>query len=553
MTRRRLLLLILVPAVIAAVGLGLVLRHMSVVLDAPEPIVRPERADSLPSMPVSVIEAPVTYDLRTAIDSLEAAVPRTYGDLERRIPTANNRNVSYAFLLHRSPFRVAVRGQTVSISADVEYSGRAWYKPPVGPELEVSCGTAEPRRAVLTVQSTAMLTPDWNLRTRSRVLRLAAYSDSERDRCRLTFLRIDVTDRILEGTRLVLDQKLALFDDAVARWPIRPRFEKIWRDLQKPLWLADSVYPPFANLRLLAEPRVTTGPRPRSERSPLPALRRTPHVGRGARVLIDASFTYPVATAMLRRALVGMQLEGDGHRIRIRDVRIAGIGAGQVALGVRISGDVRGRVFFTGTPTFNPATHRITVPDLDYDVGTARVLVAGYEWLNDVRLRDVLREGAQLPDSGVVRRLATLAERGINRTLPGGTRDAGGPEGARDGRRRADALDRPCAVDPAAARAGRDDPGERARGDRRRGQRAAPATGDDSLSSAASSFFHSAAQVWVPWPWVCSLAGIRTKRPRFTRRISRSAIPSSGGLMKSSAEFTWTSGPVMRSSPVEGS
>jgi hypothetical protein len=143
-------------------------------------------------------------------------------------------------------------------------------------------------------------------------------------------------------------------------------------------------------------------------------------------VLIDASFTYPVATAMLRRALVGMRLEGDGHRIRIRDVHIAGIGAGQVALGVRISGDVRGRVFFTGTPTFNRATHRITVPDLDYDVGTARVLVAGYEWLNDVQLRDVLRERAQLPDSGVVRQLATLAERGINRNLPArGTRLSG--------------------------------------------------------------------------------------------------------------------------------
>jgi len=289
---------------------------------------------------------------------------------------------------------------------------------------------------VLTVQSTATLTPNWNLRTRSRVVRLAAYSDSARDRCRLTFLRLDVTDRILDGTRLVLDQKLALFDDAVARWPIRPRFEKIWRDLQKPLWLADSVYLAFyptaaelgsvgarggtayANLRLLAAPRVSTGPKPRIDPLTLPPLRRTLQGGHGARVLIDASFTYPVATAMLRRALVGMRLEGEGHRIRIRDVHIAGIGAGQVALGVRISGDVRGRVFFTGTPTFDRATHQITVPDLDYDVGTARVLVAGYEWLNDVQLRDVLRERARLPDSSVIRRLATLAERGINRRLP---------------------------------------------------------------------------------------------------------------------------------------
>jgi hypothetical protein len=37
---------------------------------------------------------------------------------------------------------------------------------------------------------------------------------------------------------------------------------------------------------------------------------------------------------------------------------------------------------------------------------------------------------------------------------------------------------------------------------------------------------------------VCGDAGMRTKRPLFTRLISRSAMPNSGGLMKSSAEFT---------------
>jgi hypothetical protein len=163
---------------------------------------------------------------------------------------------------------------------------------------------------------------------------------------------------------------------------------------------------------------VTTGPRPRPDDTPLPPLELASDVGRGARVLLDASFAYPIASAMLRRALVGRRLGEGRQRIRIRDVRIFGLGGGKVALGVNVSGAVRGRLFLTGTPSFDPDSRQITVPDLDYDVGTARILVRGYEWLNDRRLRDFLREKARLPDSAVVHKLALLAEQGMNRDLP---------------------------------------------------------------------------------------------------------------------------------------
>lgn len=446
MTRPSGRLLIALVVVLAGAAVWLYVRRTTITLDAPEPAIAPETADSLPELPSSMLEAPVTYDLATAIDSIEAAVPRTYGDLDQRIQLARNRRVSFSFRLKRSPFRLNVTQQTVTISANIEYSGRIWYDPPIGPEIEVSCGTDHelPRRARLTVESTGELSRQWGLRTRTHVVRLTALSDSARDRCRLSFLRLDVTDRVLETTRVLLEEKLAAFDETVARWPVRKRFEKIWGDLQKPVRLADSVYltinpseaqvgkigaigeTAYANLRLVAAPRVMTGPRPTLEKVPLPDLRMANDVGRGARVLLDASFTYPVATAMLRKALVGRRLEHQGHRIRIRDVRLMGIGGGKVALRVQISGAVRGRLFFTGTPGYDPGTRQITVPDLDYDVGTAEILVRGYELLSDIQLRDFLRAKARLPDSAVVRKLSRLAEDGMNRKLPArGTRLSG--------------------------------------------------------------------------------------------------------------------------------
>ncbi|NOT33031.1 MAG: DUF4403 family protein [Candidatus Eisenbacteria bacterium] len=447
MTRsRRKLALIGLVLIGTMAGVWFIVDRSTLILDAPPPQFIRELADTLPPVPKSVVEAPVTYDLDTAIDSLEAAVPKTYGDLERRFETSNNRRVSFAFLLHRSPFRVTVEGHTVFISADVEYSGRVWYKPPLGPEIEVSCGTGgdPPRRATLTLESTAELTREWGIRTQSRIARLEAASDSARDRCRLTFLRLDMTPRVLEITERLISERLGAFDEAVARWPVRRRFEKIWRDLQKPLRLTDSLYMTinptaaqlgevgadgktvFANLRLVATPRVTSGPRPTPAIVSLPPLERADDVGRRAQVLIDGAFTYPFATQHLKRALVGRSIEQAGHRIRIRDVRISGIGGGKVALGVALSGAVRGRLYFSGTPSFDPVTRDITVPDLDYDIGTAQILVKSYEWLADVRLRDFLRERARLPDSVVVQQLSQHAEKGVNRDLPArGTRLSG--------------------------------------------------------------------------------------------------------------------------------
>jgi hypothetical protein len=269
------------------------------------------------------------------------------------------------------------------------------------------------------------------------VLRLEPYSSTPRDRCRLTVLRLDVTDRVIDATRAMLEQRVQKFDQAVSRWPVRPRFVHLWEKLQHPIRLTEGVYldiNPYAaelgsvgavgdtvmaRLRMIASPRIVTRVEPVDIR-PLPPLRAAADIGNGAHVLLEGSFTYPVATTLLRRALVGHSIVQAGHRIRIGDLRLSGIGGGRVALSVTLTGHVRGRLYFTGTPSLDPVHHQIHVPDLDYDVGTARMLVEGFAWLRGVDIRDYLRDRARLPDSAVVGKLKGLAEHGINRTLAPG-------------------------------------------------------------------------------------------------------------------------------------
>jgi hypothetical protein len=439
---RRVFLAFVVCVLIVAAAIGFyVWTRISrpLVLDAPPPRVVTDAVDEMPGVPVSTIEALVTYNLGAAVDSLEAAVPRTYGDIEKRLPIASNTRASFGFTVSRSPFRVHVTGQTLSITADIEYQGRVWYRPPIGPELSAGCGVGDaPRpRVRVTLVSTGRLTPHWELRTSTRVLRLEPYSKELRDRCKLTVLRIDVTDRVIEATRNMLEKNLEKFDQSAAHWPVRERFVRLWALLQRPIRLTEGIsleiHPlsallgsvgasgdtVMAQLGMIAAPRVVTRPQPDDVR-PLPLLQKGGYVGNGVHVTVEASVTYPVATAMLRRGLVGREIIEGRHRFQIRDVQLSGIGGGRVALGVTLAGDVRGRLYFTGTARIDSVHHQIHVPDLDYDVGTEQMLVEGFAWLKGVDIRDFLRDRARLPDSAVIGKLRGLAESGVNRTLAPG-------------------------------------------------------------------------------------------------------------------------------------
>jgi hypothetical protein len=411
-------------------------------IDAPPPAVLTDGPDSIPPLPASIVEAPITYDMTDAMDSLERAIPKSYGDINQRLQAGTNRRAHFAFAVSRTPFRLRVDGYTVSLSTVVEYEARGWYLPLIGPQISAACGTGGvPRpRIAATLISSAQITPDWRLRTRTRVGRLEPATDSARDRCRVSIFRIDVTDRVIEQTRKLLEMGLFKIDSGVAQWDSRSRFEQLWRTLQRPVRFTDSVYmimAPYsaqlgpitsnrntviARLRLVASPRVVTGPYPNEFElmKPMPRLGPLSKVGEGAHVQLEGSLAYPVAKALLSKVLVGREFEQSGRVIKVAGVDVMGIGGGRVALGITLKGAVRGRIWFTGTPALDRERRELYVPDLDVDVGTANLLVRGFEWLKGEEMRNFLRARARVSEAELIGRLSELAEQGINRTLTEG-------------------------------------------------------------------------------------------------------------------------------------
>jgi hypothetical protein len=427
------------PCVIILAALALTACDGKLDVVAPAPAVTAD-TDTLPSLPTSTLDIPLTYDLSPVVQALEKAVPKKFGDLNERHQVPGRPRMHIAFEALRDPFRVSLDGQVAHLTAVVHYAGRGWYKAPVVPEVSSSCGTEGVRpRARIEVASALRITPQWQLRGKTRIADVQPYSSADRDKCRVTVFNISVTGRVVDATRNLLNDKRGMVDEKIASVDIRNRFEGWWHLLQRPIPLTDSVWlaiNPSAvrmgetigvkrtlvtALGFSASPRVVTGRQPPTVETPLPPLYPAA-VGSGLHILMEGVVDYALATRLLEKQLVGKIIEGKGQTLVVKHVRLFGIGGGRLALEIEFAGTVSGRIYFIGTPRYNPKTNELFVPDLDYDAGSANLLVSGFEWLKHGEVRDYLREHARWSVGDVVNKGREQLEKGLNRELAPGVK-----------------------------------------------------------------------------------------------------------------------------------
>lgn len=405
-------------------------------VDAPAPAMMAD-ADTLPTLPTSTLDIPLTYDLTPIVRALEGAVPKKFGDIDERKQLANKR-IHIAFEAAREPFSVTLDGQTARISAVVHYKGRGWYKPPIGPEISSSCGITDERpRARIALASNLRITSEWKLRGRTRVSSVAPYSEERRDQCRVTAFRIDVTERVINATRGAIEKQRPMIDRRIASLDIRTRFEGWWHLLERPIPLTDSVWlllRPSAvrmgqavgvrrtlvtALGFSASPRVVTGERPVVVETPLPPLYPAA-VGDGLHILLEGVIDYDLASDLLRKHLKGRRVERGGQTLEVRDVRLFGIGGGKLALELKFGGAADGIIYFVGTPRYDAGANELFVPDLDYDVASRNMLVSGVEWVKHDDVRDFFRSQARWSVGDVMKTGRDQLQKGLNRELAPG-------------------------------------------------------------------------------------------------------------------------------------
>lgn len=395
---------------------------------------------ALPALPVSVVDAPIAYEIGPVLKALNDAVPRKFGDMTKRIKSPSNARQEFAFEATRTPFTMSLDGENLTLGTTVEYQGRGWYDPIIGPDVSAGCGSTDPKpRLRVSVTSDLKLTSNWQFAPRTRVRSIVPASDTPRDECRVSIFNIDVTNKVVGAVSDLLKSRLPKVDAQLARFDLHARIENWYNLLNKSLKVGDSLWLMFnpgvvrygglrlndttlvADIRLFAQPALISGPKPLERRSTLPPLERAKlTVGDSARVMLEAALGYDVASEMLKKQLVGRTFTRYGRKVRIAYVRCYGLGDGRMALGVQFSGSLTGEGYLVGTPRFDVSSNMLYVPDLKFDVSTSDKLVQGVAWLKKDDVVSQLREIARFPLTDVLEDTRAKVEEKINRELTTG-------------------------------------------------------------------------------------------------------------------------------------
>ncbi|MEP6689720.1 MAG: DUF4403 family protein [Gemmatimonadaceae bacterium] len=389
-----------------------------------------------PPVALSRFDVPLRYDFTVLLGVIERVVPQTFGSLDSVHVVGTDNHKHYAYVAARGPFTAFVSGAEMHLSATLRYAARGYYKPPIGPTVSAGCGGDSAARPQIVVElvTPLTLTPSWHLRSAARLVRMAPASTTDRDRCTVSLIHYDVTERVLGAARQALTAHLPDIDRKIGDVDLTNQVTGWWALLSRPIRLTDGVWLSLQPRQLRvgrvtgarhvltvqagldAYPKIVTGAEPAADVRPLPPLARDTSTS-GFRILLEGEVDFATATLRVNEALRGRVVEQSGHTITIRSVSVSPAAGGRLALSGTFTGDASGALRLVGAPRFDSKTGEISVPDLDYDLATDSDLINAYAWLRSESLRDLFREKARLPVQPVLDRGRALLVAGLNRKL----------------------------------------------------------------------------------------------------------------------------------------
>lgn len=419
-------------ALCAAAGCG---RSVEVPAPGAEP------APALPAPPVSTISIPVSVDLRGAFAEAEATVPKRFEQLKdwMKISSTPVGDVGAKYEIWRSPLKLGVSGTQLTIGGDIYYRFKiAQDAPFIGWKELASCGYGEPARmASLQLRTALSWTDDWRLQSNTTVLPISFVN-----RCRVTALNIDVTDRVSDAFDVQLATAARQIDRQLSEQADLSRHvHEIWRKLQQPVELADGMWLRLApttatvtplsgggssvtaTVNVSARPRIVVGARPEASDLQLPALRTAP-AENGFHITVDSEISFAEANRRLGETLVGSEHRAAGHRVAIRSATVYGSG-GRAVLALGLRGDVNGRIFLVGTPAYDPERRIIYLRSLDYSLETKHALARAADWLGHENFRASIIRQARFPLDDYLSTAAEELHAALNRPIADGVLSRG--------------------------------------------------------------------------------------------------------------------------------
>jgi len=361
--------------------------------------------------PVSNVEVPVVVDLKTYFAQAENSAPTKYTGSQQACE-----GLSYAYTFTRTPFAITGSNNVVTLKFTGSYGFTASYCAKcsslfgngpqcIVPTVSAQCGMGgEPlRRMEISYQSTINITPDYHLRSKT----ILYPAPKPIDRCNIFLGNIDVTDRLIDYISKPLNDLGKQVDAKIAAYDIKPIIDEIWNNIASETKMGDvgyvSINPTAVRLSsfsingsllsfsvgLSAKPVVTTVSAPPPPR-PVPNL-TTYKPATGFNVYLDLLENYDHLTKVVNQQVVGMNSKVAGNEFIVDNTKIWGLGK-QIVMQIDFKGSSTGTIYLVGTPTYNPATHELSFPDLSFDLQTRAWMLKVAKWMFNGKITDMIRQ-----------------------------------------------------------------------------------------------------------------------------------------------------------------
>lgn len=392
----------------------------------------------LPPLEVSVVQIPVVVDLRPIFAQVEKQVPSAHRASKDWTVVGKNAvgDIGVKYEIWRDPLQLTVEGDRARIYGNVRY----WFqfaqrvpKPIIGGSFWQalgSCGVGEaPRQAQIAIDIRMNWTESWSL---APTITIAKPGFS--NKCEVTFLKYDVTDRVSEAFMEGLKQGRTHIEAKIKEaGNFKAIAESVWKQLHEPIELDSALWLTFnpvnvaasapagskttvsTTIGFAAQPAVVAGAKPKSAPRPLPKL-VTANSGGGLHVHLEGELTFDEASRRLAKALAGKNFTRLGHTITVTDASVYGAGD-RAVIQLALKGDVNGTIYLVGQPAYDPENDRVYLRDLDYSLETGETLAKVADWLFHGTFRSSIAQGAQWELTKEIASARKRLEKALNRTI----------------------------------------------------------------------------------------------------------------------------------------
>ncbi|MES2799064.1 MAG: DUF4403 family protein [Bacteroidota bacterium] len=379
-----------------------------------EPIAPVELVKEVPALiqQQSNMALPIELNLAPYFKDIDNSIDKTIRGKEDKCS-----GVSYSYRFERYPINFEGKGNYLFYEVKGKYALNINYCPEctylfsgsgncVIPRVYASCGVKEAmRRATVSYTTKVKLNPDFSLNGTTSLQNFETP-----DKCEVTFVNYDATDKLRKEVLAVLKDLEKEIDKSIEEVDLKSTVNDVWKMFTAPQSLGNYgllyIQPKeialseiqFVNkkaifdLNIVFEPLISTNRIDLPEK-PLPRLSEYKR-GDGFEINLDIKASYDSLSKILNRELRGKEIDIKKNHIVFDSVKIESAAGAKINLAIKFSGSKKGTLYLNGTPNFNAANQIISFPDLNFDIATKNALLKSAKWMFNNKITEAIRQQA---------------------------------------------------------------------------------------------------------------------------------------------------------------